>query len=376
MKQYLSPFLRNLDWYLMGCIIPLLIMSVLTMSSFDAHEVSYAGRQLVWIGVSITIMLLLARANLRILKESNIVLAAYGTGIMLLVGLLFFGSTINGSTSWYSFGFFSFQPSDLAKLLLILILAKYLARRHVAIKSMKHLLITGIYFFIPFLLIFIQPDFGSAAIFIAIWFGMIFVSGISKKHITLLAIISLVLGVGLWFGVLKEYQKARITSFMNPLADIQGAGYNAYQSMIAVGSGELWGKGVGYGTQSRLSFLPEYQTDFIFASVSEEWGFVGSLISILCLLGIITRILYLGSQMNGNFELLYAVGVALYFLAHVVINVGMNIGVLPVTGVTLPFLSYGGSHLIVEFMALGILMSFKGGASRVYADASPELFLR
>jgi len=376
MGKYISSTLRNIDWYLVACIIPLLIMSVLTMSSFEAGGVSYAGRQLIWIGVSVSMMLFLARSNLSILKESNIVLTAYISGILLLIGFIFFGSTINGSTSWYSFGFFSFQPSDLAKLFLILILAKYLARRHVAIKSMKHLLITGLYFVLPFFLIFIQPDFGSAAIFIAIWFGMILISGISKKHITLLAIISLVLGVGLWFGVLKDYQKARITSFLDPLSDIQGAGYNAYQSMIAVGSGEVWGKGVGYGTQSRLSFLPEYQTDFIFASVSEEWGFIGSVVSLLCLLGIIARILYLGLQMNGNFELLYAVGVAVYFLAHVVINIGMNIGVLPVTGVTLPFLSYGGSHLIIEFMALGILMSFKGGANRIYADESPELFLR
>ena len=325
---------------------------------------------------SFLVMFFLANINLSFLRQSNMVLGSYIFGLMLLIGLIFFGSTINGSTSWYSFGFFSFQPSDFVKLLLILILAKYLARRHVEIKAMKHVVITAIYFLIPFLLIFVQPDFGSAAILLAIWVGVIFISGISKKHVITLGLIASIIGVGLWFGVLQDYQKARITSFLNPLADIQGAGYNAYQSTIAVGSGQFWGKGVGYGTQSRLSFLPEYETDFIFAAVSEEWGFVGSMLVLVLLMLVIIRILVISSRMNSNFELLFGVGVAIYFFAHIVINIGMNIGLLPVTGVTLPFLSYGGSHLIVEFAALGILMSFKGRTNRIYTDESPEVFLR
>lgn len=376
MEALFRRWYQKIDWYLVAAIIPLLIMSILTMSSFGAENVNYATRQIVWVVVSFALMFGLSQTRLSLLKDSKLIVATYLGGIVLLVGLFFFGSTINGSTSWYVFPFFSFQPADVLKLILILILAKYLARRHVEIRAMKHVVITGIYFIIPFILIFLQPDFGSAAIFIAIWLGMILVSGISKKHILILVLISMAAGVGLWFGVLQDYQKTRITSFLNPLSDIQGAGYNAYQSTIAVGSGQMWGKGVGMGTQSRLSFLPEHQTDFIFASVAEEWGFIGSLVTILLLFAIVVRILYLGYHMNGNFELLFAVGVASYFFAHILINVGMNIGLLPVTGVTLPFLSYGGSHLMVECMALGILMSFNAHGKRVYSSQSQELFLR
>ena len=287
-----------------------------------------------------------------------------------------FGVTTKGATSWLNFGAFSFQPSDLIKLVLVLVLAKYLARRHVEIRAMKHLIITGFYFLIPFILIFLQPDFGSAFILFCIWFGMILVAGISKKHLLGLFTIGLALFMVMWTFVLKEYQKDRLRTFVDPLSDIQGTGYNAYQSMIAVGSGQFIGKGVGYGTQSRLNFLPEYETDFIFAAVSEEWGFVGSII-ILLLFGVITiRILMIGYRMNGNFGILFSVGLSIYIMSHVLINIGMNIGLMPVTGVTLPFMSYGGSHLLVECAALGILMGLGGQARAVYKDDSPDVFLK
>jgi len=161
----------------------------------------------------------------------------------------------------------------------------------------------------------------------------------------------------LWMFAFAPYQKARITSFINPLADIRGAGYNAYQSTVAVGSGEIVGKGIGFGTQSKLQFLPEYQTDFIFAAFSEEWGFVGGII-VLGIFGfMIARIMYHASRAPSNFETLFAVGVGGLFIGHIIVHVGMNIGLLPVTGVPLPFMSYGGSHLLTEFFALGIISS-------------------
>ncbi len=369
-------WLSKIDWWLVAFLAPLLIMSVLTMSALGDGGSSFASKQILWLIVSFGLMLAFASLDLHFLKQSKVVVLLYVLGLVLLGGLIFAGSTINGSTSWYSFGSFSFQPSDLMKLFLILILAKYLARRHVEIRSMKHLFVTTLYFLVPFLLIFAQPDFGSAMMLLAIWFGMILVSGISRKHIFAFFGMALVLGVILWFGVFKDYQKARVATFLNPLSDIRGTGYNAYQSVIAVGSGQLLGKGVGYGTQSRLDFLPEHHTDFIFASVSEEWGFVGSTIIVVFLFAIIIRILYLASQMQSNFELLFSVGVALYFLAHTLVNIGMNIGLLPVTGITLPFLSYGGSHLLIEFIALGIVMSFKGKGTRFAHSDSAEIFLR
>lgn len=367
---------KKIDWWIIAFLLPLLVMSILTMSSLAHSETSYAGKQLMWLVPSFALLFGFASFDLHFLKQSKVVTLLYVLGLVLLGGLIFVGNTVNGSTSWYSFGAFSFQPSDLVKLFLILILAKYLARRHVEIRSMKHLVVTSIYFLIPFLLIFMQPDFGSALMLLGIWFGMILVSGISKKHLLVFFGIALVLGVGLWVGVLKDYQKARIANFLHPLSDIQGTGYNAYQSVIAVGSGQLIGRGVGYGTQSRLNFLPEHHTDFIFASIAEEWGFVGSFLVVVLLFAIIVRILYLSSKMQTNLELLFSVGVALYFFAHLLVNVGMNIGLLPVTGITLPFLSYGGSHLLVEFTALGIVMSFRGKGTRFASDDSAEIFLR
>lgn len=366
---------KKIDWWIVASLVPLMGLSVATMSSFSDAGGPLMYRQLLWIGISFIVFLVISLLDVSFLKQSRIVLILYAIGISLLFALIFVGSTNKGATSWFNLGGFSFQPSDYVKLTLILVLAKYLARRHVEIRAMKHVIVTGIYFAIPFLLIFLQPDFGSAIILFGIWFGMILVAGISRRHLLVLFISGLAIFMVMWIFVFKEYQKNRLRTFVDPLSDIQGTGYNAYQSTIAVGSGQFIGKGVGYGTQSRLNFLPEYETDFIYAAISEEWGFVGSTVILLLFGVIIVRILMLGYQMNSNFELLFAVGVALYFMTHVLINIGMNIGLMPVTGVTLPFMSYGGSHLLVEWMALGILMAMHRQSRAVYKDNSPEVFL-
>jgi rod shape determining protein RodA len=179
---------------------------------------------------------------------------------------------------------------------------------------------------------------------------------------------------GLWFFVFEEYQKARIMTFLHPLADIQGAGYNAYQSTIAVGSGQLLGKGIAYGTQSKLQFLPEYHTDFIFAAFAEEWGFIGVLF-VFALFGLIFwRLLHAAMFGGSNFETLFAAGVAVYLLAHFIIHVGMNIGLMPVTGVTIPFMSYGGSHLIAEYLALGMVVGMRRYAREVHRLSEKKEF--
>lgn len=367
---------KKIDWWIVVSLLPLFGLSLATMSSFSDEGGSFVLRQMLWIVISMVVFFMVASIDLSFLKQSRTLFILYAIGVALLCALLFVGATNKGATSWFDLGGLSFQPSDLVKLMLILVLAKYLARRHIEIRAMKHLLITGVYFLVPFILIFLQPDFGSAIILFFIWFGMILVAGISKKHLLILFTVGFALFSVMWVFVFKEYQKDRIRTFIDPLSDIQGTGYNAYQSMIAVGSGELVGKGVGYGTQSRLNFLPEYETDFIFAAVSEEWGFVGSSIILILFVIIIIRILMMGSRMNSNFEMLFAIGLAVYFMSHILINIGMNIGVMPVTGVTLPFMSYGGSHLIVECAALGILMSFSRSARSVYKDDSPDVFLR
>jgi rod shape determining protein RodA len=204
---------------------------------------------------------------------------------------------------------------------------------------------------------------------------MVMVSGISKKHLLIMIAAVAIIFSLVWSFGFKEYQKNRIRNFVNPLSDIHGAGYNAYQSTVAVGSGGLWGKGVGYGTQSRLKFLPEYQTDFIFAAFAEEWGFAGIFI-LFTLYGIIMwRIIRSALRGATNFEILYSAGVAIYFIVHIVVNVGMNMHLLPVTGTPLPFMSYGGTHIMSEFLLLGILMSMRRYSRPAHKDSTKNEFI-
>jgi rod shape determining protein RodA len=280
-----------------------------------------------------------------------------------------------GAVSWFKFGLLSFQPSDPIKLVVIIILAKYFSRRHIEIANIKHILVSGFYAFIIFALVIIQPDFGSAIIIFFIWFGMVITSGLSKKHLMTLIAVGLLVFAGLWTFGFKEYQKNRIKNFINPTADIHGTGYNAYQSAIAVGSGQLWGKGVGYGTQSRLKFLPEFQTDFIFSAFAEEWGFAGVLILFSFFAIVIWRILKISIYGETNFEILFGSGVAILIIVHFIINVGMNIQLLPVTGTTLPFLSYGGTHLLTEFTGLGILMGMRRYRRTAHKDDAKNEFI-
>jgi rod shape determining protein RodA len=232
----------------------------------------------------------------------------------------------------------------------------------------RYLIGSIVYVSIPFILVFIQPDFGSAIIYIAIWAVLVFTSGISKKHLAVLFGTALLLFLGAWLFVLKPYQKARIMNFVTPTADVNKSGYNARQSMIAVGSGQVIGKGIGYGTQSHLKFLPEYKTDFIFAAFSEEWGFIGSCIVIICYGIIFMRILSHAERGGSNFEILYALGLLGFLFVHTIINIGMNIGIMPVTGIALPFASYGGSHLLTEFLGLGLLFSMSSRSRRAHPD--------
>ena len=283
----------------------------------------------------------------------------YGGVISLLLFLIVAGQVTKGAKGWLDLGFFSLQPSEFAKIALIILLAKYFAQRHIEIAHIKHIIVSGVYALILFLLVAMQPDFGSAMVIFLIWLGMVLVSGISKKHLLLVGMIGVLSFGGLWFGVFQPYQKDRIKTFIHPLADIRGTGYNAFQSTVAVGSGQLLGKGIGYGTQSKLQFLPEYETDFIFAAFAEEWGFVGVIILFLLYLLLIFRVTMIALRAQSNFEALCALGFAVFIVSHFTIHVGMNIGVLPVTGITIPFMSYGGSHLLVEFIMLGILLGMR-----------------
>lgn len=357
----------QIDWLSLLFALPITIAGLITMQSYGGGSIFF-DRQVAWLAAALIGFFICALIDVSILKKTKVLLSVFVFFILLLCLIFLVGHTSNGAKSWFAFGGFSIQPSDFVKLVLILVLAKYFSRRHVAIGQVKHLLISGAYAFVPFMLIFLEPDFGAAVIIGLIWLGMALIAGIRKRHLLLLAGTGVVAFFVLWSFVFAPYQKARITNFLHPLTDIHGTGYNAHQAVIAVGSGGFLGKGVGYGTQSRLRFLPEYQTDFIFAAFAEEWGFVGALLLLLLFGLLLARILALALHGETNFETLFAAGIMILFISQILINIGMNIGLLPVTGVTLPFMSYGGSHLIMEFSALGILSSMRRNTRRMHPE--------
>ncbi|PJE72974.1 MAG: hypothetical protein COV00_02135 [Candidatus Tagabacteria bacterium CG10_big_fil_rev_8_21_14_0_10_40_13] len=354
------------DWWLLVAILPMLGAGLTIVG---------LGRQIIWLIVGLIIFFLFAHIDWRFLKTSGLLLFLFVVSLLSLVFLLFLGQIIRGSASWFRFAFFSIEPAEPIKLFLILILAKYFSRRHIEIAHIKHIFISGIYAALPAALVFLQPDFGSAMVFVFIWLGMVMISGISKKHLLLVFLLFCLLFSVSWFLVLKPYQKARVASFLNPLADPQGSGYNALQSMVAIGSGQVWGKGFGYGTQSRLEFLPEYKTDFVFAAFAEEWGFAGVFIIFCCFAILIWRILRNAYFGQTNFERLFGVGLSIFLMTHFCLHAGMNLGLLPITGLSMPFMSYGGSHLITVFAGLGILMGMRK-YSRVarQADKTIDMF--
>lgn len=349
----------HIDWFLFAAALLIALAGIITMRPFAGDAETYFDRQLVWLAVSVGIFFLASIPEYQFLRRTPVVAALYILMVALLALVFVFGIVTLGAQSRFNLGLFAVQPADPAKLILIIVLAKYFARRHIDIAQFRHIFISGAYAFLLCALVFFQPDFGSAIIIAAVWFGMVLVAGISWRHLVLLIISGLVAGGLLWTYGLAEYQRERVLTFLHPLADIQGAGYNAYQSTVAIGAGELFGKGIGFGTQSKLRFLPEYQTDFIFAAYAEEWGFIGVLFLFGLFAVVILRTLSISLQAGDNFTALFGAGVAILFLAHFIVHIGMNMGLLPVTGTTVPFMSYGGSHVLTEFAALGILMGLR-----------------
>lgn len=362
------------DWTLLLPALTLALLGILTMSTFGQGS-SLAPRQLLWLAIALSVYLGLSALDLRFVRRTSIVMSLYVVAFILLALLLLVADPVLGARAWFSFGPISFQPADLAKLALLALLAKYLSRRHVEINDFRHIIVSGAYALTLALLILVEPDMGNAIIFGTLWLGMMLVSGISKKHLALLGLIACIVAASLWFGGLKPYQRTRIISFVNPASDIRGSGYNAYQAKIAVGSGELFGKGIGYGTQSKLRFLPEYQTDFIFAAFAEEWGFVGVVLLFSIYVLLFARLAQIARVAATNFDAFFTLGVLILFAAHLALHTSINLGLLPVTGTTIPFMSSGGSHLMLEFASLGIVTSLARSGRSAARDISANEYL-
>jgi len=352
--------LKKLDWFLILSVLSLCGIGLFTIYSIGSPESwFFFKKQLVFTIIGFLLMIGFSFFDYRIFKNHSLILVIfYILSLLSLVFVLFF-PRIRGAASWYHLGSLTFEPIEFVKIIVILFLAKYFSFRHIEMYRIRHLLISGFYIGLLSLVTLLQPDFGSAFILFSIWLGIVIISGIKIRHlITIFLVLIFLLGVS-WSGFLKDYQKERIFTFLNPQKDPYGRGYHVKQSLIAIGSGGIWGQDLAFGSQAGLKFLPAQHTDFIFATWAEQKGLIG-VAGLLILYGILFwRIIKIALVSLNNFSRLYAVGLAVMIFVQVTMNIGMNMGLLPVTGLTLPLVSYGGSSLLSIFLGLGILQSIR-----------------
>lgn len=317
----------------------------------------YVKLQLLWFGLGLLLMAAMIWIDYETLGElANYI---YWINVALLLLVLIAGHTSKGAQSWFVlFGTRGFQPSEIAKISIIITMAKILSTREGEIKRIWDLIPIFIHFVIPFILILLQPDFGTAMVYIVILLGMIFVSGISYRILVGFlgsGIASLVIA---WLFFFKEFQKTRILTFLNPYLEPMGGGYNVIQSMIAIGSGQTFGKGLlKEGAMSQLNFIPEKHTDFIFSVTAEALGFIGALLLILLYSILIFRTLVLAQKAKDKFGSLLVIGVLSMAMFHIFENIGMSMGMMPITGIPLPFMSYGGSSMWTNMIAFGLVIN-------------------
>jgi rod shape determining protein RodA len=348
----------KIDWVLFTSVVLLLGLSLAIL-----FPISYSGenaspdkdhffRQIIFVGIALVIFWILSFFDYRSLKNYSALL--FFLGIFLLLLVLIFGKVIRGTSGWIGFGGFHLQPVEPFKVIIAVALAKYFSVNSRTIKEPRHIFISFVPVLLSIVLILRQPDLGSALVVFAVWFGMLVIAGVKKKYLFILIIICTLVAALSWSYFLKDYQKERVMTLFNPQSDPMGSGYNVIQSTVAVGSGGIWGKGLGHGSQSQLNFLPEKHTDFIFAVVSEELGLGGATFVLALFSVIIFRLIKSAQNSRDNFGKLMASAVAIIVFVQIVINLGMNIGILPVAGIPLPLMSYGGSSLLSMLAALGI----------------------
>ncbi len=353
-KKMIS-FFKHQDWKLNTAVLFLGFAGLLSLLS--AKPDLFYKQILFWI-IGIVIAFAIISFDWRpFANHRAIVFGIYSAVIILLVATYFFAPTVRGIRGWLMVGSFQFQASEFAKLALIVVFAGFFKKRHVSIARISNLLVSFVYFLVPALLVAIQPDLGSVIVLFLIWFGFLLVSGLRPKHLIISLLIFLLIASLMWFGVLKNYQKERIIGLFFPERDVLGINYNVIQSKIAIGSAGFLGKGFGQGTQVQLGFLPEAQTDFIFAAIAEEFGLVAGFLVIAAFLWMIFRVIKIGADSNDNFSRFVCLGAAILFIAQFFLNIGSNLGLMPVVGVTFPFLSYGGSSLLTNLIIIGIIQS-------------------
>jgi len=357
---------KKLDWTLI--IVSFLLVGIGLISiysiSLKDRDFSNFNKQIIFYGIGVILMFFLSFYNWKSFKNNPyLILIVYFVCIVFLIGLFFFAPEIRGVKSWYRIGppggGFSFDPIGLTTVILIILLSKFFSMRHIEIYKLRHIFLSGFYVFIPFILIAKQPDLGSAFILLALWVGILIISGIKMRHFLALILIGIIIFSLSWGLFLKEYQKERIVSFLTPQLEPLGMNWSQIQSKIAIGSGGIFGKGFGQGSQTQSGFLSEPHTDFIFSVIAEEFGLMGVFVLLFLFAVLIWRIMKIAVSAQSNFPRLFASGIAIVLFFQIFIHIGMNIGIMPVVGLSLPLISYGGSSLIAIFIGFGILQSIK-----------------
>lgn len=357
--------IQHFDWITLAITLFIATIGIMTIYSatrplMDAEHPSFYLRQIIWLILGLVVFFLVIGFDYTWLGRLSIPI--FIIGIVLLLSVFIFGKTGMGAQRWLNIGIFSFQPSEVFKLAFIIMLAHYLSFVKSPINT--PVLFRAFFFIpvIPFILLLKQPDLGTALIIIALFVFLILAKGIKKRVAVLFIVISIIslpfLGNIFWGG-LKEYQKSRIVAFIEPAVDPTGIGYHLNQSKITIGSGQIIGKGYLQGTQGPFRFLPEKHTDFIFAVFAEEWGFLGSLVLLIAYLLLILRGIETARKARDDFGKLLAIGITSMFFLYCVINIGMTLGLTPVVGIPLPFMSYGGTALLTNMIAVGILINIR-----------------
>ncbi|MCX6788734.1 MAG: FtsW/RodA/SpoVE family cell cycle protein [Candidatus Jorgensenbacteria bacterium] len=348
---------RHLDWGIIGGLV---IISMASLVSLASANIDFFWRQLIWYGIGFSIILFGSSFDWRWIGSQRwFRYGLYWVSLLFIIYSNLQGGTVRGVKSWISIAGVQFEPGELVKLALIFIFADFFARRHIHAWQAKNLLLSFFYAAIPAALIAIHPDMGSAFIVMSFWFGYMLMSGVHLKRFLLGVGVLFCGAVLMWSFFLKPYQKARISSFISPERDPLGISYNVIQAKVAIGSAGFWGKGFKMGTQTQLHFLPESKTDFIFAAFVEEWGLFGGAVLLLTFLFIVYRVILIGQRARDNYFKLISLGGGLFFIVHFFVNVGSNLGLLPVTGVTFPFMSFGGSNLLTSSIILSVIQHIK-----------------
>jgi len=351
--------LKKLDWILICTVLLLVVIGLVSIYSSSRGDFLNFKKQVIFLGISIFLMFLISFFDWRGLRENPyLILILYLFCLGLLSGLFFFAPEIRGVKSWYKLGPVSIDPIEFTKIVLIIILAKYFSMRHIEIYRIRHILLSGSYVLIPAILIFLQPNLGSVLILIFLWVGILIISGIKLRHFLILILFCLLILILSWGFLLKDYQKERILSFFYPYEPL-GISWSHAQAKIAIGAGGLLGQGLFQGSQTQYGFLPEPQTDFIFAAIAEELGLLGVSVLLFLFSILIWRTIKIAISSQSNFPRLFASGFSILLISQIFINIGMNLGILPIIGIPLPLISYGGSSLITTFIILGIFQSIK-----------------